>query len=139
MFNLDSDNRLEAWKEFRENLELSDDPFTDTLNLWKQAPYVSDYLDPYNPETWPDAWHLVIDNRLDRLGIILGMYYTLKLTRRLMDSNFEIHKAYSREKNSQEFFLVVDNNITMKTYGDVIYEAPQIPNKIWSDPDQNKY
>jgi hypothetical protein len=112
-------DRLTQWKEFRNSLEISNTPFDDVAKFWSQAPFVSPYLNPQNPTEWPDPWHLVLDSRLDDLAIALGMLYTIKLTRRFMDSKCEIHTSMSTKE--KKYILVVDNQHVLNLqYGDVV-------------------
>ena len=108
VFNKHGTDRLTDWKEFRDSLEVSDTPFEDVAKFWSRAPFVSPYLNPQNPNEWPDPWHLVLDSRLDDLAIALGMLYTIKLTRRFMDSKCEIHTSMSTEEKHPNYFLLLD-------------------------------
>jgi hypothetical protein len=118
VFNLYGTERLTEWKKFRDSLEDSRDPFQDVLDLWTKAPFVSSFLNPKDLSTWPDPWHLVLDNRLDNLAIILGILYTLKLTRRFMDSEYEIHMSIVDDKDPL-YFLVIENRVLNYVYGSV--------------------
>jgi len=109
MFDSFGNERLIKWKDFRQQLETSQTPFMDVARFWSKAPFVNPFIDPSNFTQWPDPWHLILDDRFDDLAIVLGMLYTIKLTQRFMDSNFEIHTSITGEKRSQKFFLVVDN------------------------------
>jgi hypothetical protein len=112
-------DRLTQWKEFRNSLEISNTPFDDVAKFWSQAPFVSPYLNPQTPTEWPDPWHLVLDSRLDDLAIALGMLYTIKLTRRFMDSKCEIHTSVSDKE--KKYILVVDSQYVLNLqYGDVV-------------------
>ena len=113
MFNLYGNERLIEWKRFRDSLELCSDPLTRVAELWATAPFVNPYIDPNNPNEWPDPWHLVLDSRLDELAISLGMLYTVKLTQRFMDSNCEIHKSMLPNNLEPSFYLVVDQQHVM--------------------------
>ena len=113
VFNVHGAERLAEWKQFRDSLEVSDTPFDDVAEFWSHAPYVSRYLNPQNPTEWPDPWHLILDNRLDDLAIALGMLYTIKLTRRFMDTRCEIHTSMLPEDNSPRYILVVDNSYVL--------------------------
>lgn len=119
MFDLHGTERLTEWKKFRDSLEDSQDPFQDVLDLWTRAPFVSPFLNPRDPSTWPDPWHLVLDNRLDNLAIVLGILYTLKLTRRFMDSEYEIHMSIVDDKDPL-YFLVIENRVLNYVYGSVV-------------------
>ena len=121
MFDLYGNERLAAWKQFRNNLESSQTPFLDVAELWSRAPFVSPYLDPNNSAEWPDPWHLVLDLRLDDLAIALGMLYTIKLTQRFIDTPCEIHMSMSLKNKETNYFLVVDNKYVLnKEYKNVV-------------------
>jgi len=121
VFNLYGNDRLTAWKQFRESLEVSNTPLKDVANFWSHAPFVSPYLNPKNPTEWPDPWHLVLDSHLDDLAIALGMLYTIKLTRRFMDTKCEIHTSMLPNEKSPRHVLVVDNHYVLNLeYQDVV-------------------
>lgn len=136
MFNLHGNERLAAWKKFRDSLEESPNPLLDVAELWSQAPFVSPYLDPNNPANWPDPWHLVLDLHLDDLAIALGMLYTLKLTRRFIDTECEIHTSMLQNKKDPSYFLVVDKkhvlNLEYKNVVGIEKIADLETNMIWS-------
>jgi hypothetical protein len=111
MFNLYGNERLIEWKKFRDSLESSNDPLTRVAELWATAPFVNPYLDPNNPNDWPDPWHLVLDSKLDELAICLGMLYTVKLTQRFMDADCEIHMSMPSNNLEPSFYLVVNNQV----------------------------
>ena len=109
MFDRHGTDRIAAWKQFRDTLEISDHPLEDVAELWSHAPFVSAYLDPYSPQQWPDPWQLILDLRLDDLAIALGMLYTIKLTQRFIKTKCEIHMLMIPGKNETEFVLIVDD------------------------------
>jgi hypothetical protein len=109
VFDSHGTDRLTKWKEFRDSLETSATPLEDVADLWSHAPFVSPYLDPQNPTEWPDPWHLVLDSRLDELAIVLGMLYTIKLTRRFIDTHCEIHTSMLSNNKEPVYLLIVDN------------------------------
>lgn len=116
MFDLHGIERLTYWKNFREKLETSNQPFQDTLDLWKYAPFVSNYINPKKVLEWPDPWHLVLDNKYDSLATSLGILYTLKLTRRFMESPFEIHMSIN-DSRDLKYFLIIENHVLNYDYG----------------------
>lgn len=109
MFDLYGNDRLVAWKNFRDSLETSESPFEDTTIFWCHAPFVNQYLNLENPESWPDPWQLILDNKFDDLAITLAMLYTIKLTERFKNSTFEIRQV----ENSKKTFLVIDNDVVL--------------------------
>ena len=120
MFDAHGIDRLTKWKEFRNTLEVLDDPLQAVVDFWNKAPFVSPYLNPQTPKSWPDPWHLVLDEKLDNLAICLGMLYTLKLTQRFMASRFEIHMSTMEASRYSKYFLVVDNHVLNLEYGCVL-------------------
>jgi hypothetical protein len=108
VFDASSNERLAKWKQFRDTLENSNSPLEDVAEFWSHAPFVSNFLDPQNPNSWPDPWHLIIDGRFDDLAIALGMLYTLQLTQRFIGSQFEIHMSIVSQNKSPNYWLVID-------------------------------
>lgn len=110
MFNAYGLDRINEWKKFRDSLETENNPFQITIDFWKKAPFVANYLNPEDSDSWPDPWHLIIDGKFDDLAITLGILYTLKLTERFIGSNFEIHMAIEKEKEIF-YFLIMDKKV----------------------------
>ena len=139
VFDVYGNDRLVAWKEFRDSLEVSEHPLEDVAKLWSQAPFVSAYLDPQNPADWPDPWHLILDLRLDNLAIALGMLYTIKLTQRFIDTKCEIHMSML-SNNEPTYLLIVDekhvlnfeyrNVVDIEDLKDIKTSLIQSPTKI---------
>lgn len=133
MFDRYDNDRLTAWREFRDSLEESQTPFQDVADFWGRAPFVNTYLDPQNPKAWPDPWHLVLDNKYDDLAITLGMLYTIKLTQRFIDTEFEIHMTTLAEDRSIKFLLIVDRQYVLNLeYRSVVAveNLPEVNTKI---------
>lgn len=137
VFDLYGNERLTEWRNFRNKIETSLTPLEDSIQFWRKAPFVSPYLDPFSPDTWPDPWHLVIDGKFDDLAICLGIMYTLKLTQRFMNENFEIHMAVDLKK---DFYLVVGKDRVLNYNKAVIQNYDVInqirTNKIWQNVSQ---
>ena len=110
MFNKHDTDRIAEWKHFRDYLELSPTPYEDVANLWGRAPFVENYLDHTLPDTWPDPWHILVDDRLDNLAICLGMLYTFKLTERFKDTPCEIFRLDDPRDSQTVNVLLVDDN-----------------------------
>lgn len=117
MFDLRGNERLLYWKQFRDSLEISPDPLTDCVNWWVKAPFVSPFLDPLNPKTWPDPWHLVLDDRYDDLAIVLGMYYTLELTDRFKEENMQIYMRL--DEKEKRYFILIGEKLMNLYHGQV--------------------
>jgi hypothetical protein len=135
VFDLNETNKLQQWKNFRNSLELSSTAFEDVAQFWSRAPFVSNYLDPFDSKSWPDPWQLIINNKFDDLGIVLGMCYTLQLTERFKDNKFEIHMSMSQLKKDWRYMLLIDDNTVLNwNYGSVtnFNEIDANLTKIWS-------
>jgi hypothetical protein len=105
--------RLAEWKKFRDYLEVCEQPYHTLIEYWIKAPTVSEYLDPHDIASWPDPWKLILDLKLDNLAIVLGMLYTLKLTKRFMDSKFEIHMTIPKNRTEADYFLSIADHCTL--------------------------
>lgn len=105
MKNSTYEARLAEWSSFRQSLEISNDPIQDVIDYYKQVPVVSIHTDPYDMSSWPDPWELVYENEYCEYCILLGMCYTLQLTDRFSESNFEIHITLD-EINSEHYYLL---------------------------------
>tara|TARA_B100001248_G_scaffold88674_1_gene65181 strand:- start:326 stop:748 length:423 start_codon:yes stop_codon:yes gene_type:complete len=112
MFENDYESRLREWSEFRSTLENSDNPFVDTLKLYKNAPRIfKSSVDPWDQNTWLGPWQLVEKNLYTEMCITLGICYSLQLTERFSSSNFEIHNAVDQKNKHTFYLLVVDKNV----------------------------
>ena len=121
MFNLYGCERLIEWKKFRDSLETSITPLHDVAVFWSRAPFVNPFLDPQDSSKWPDPWHLILDDRFDDLAISLGMLYTLKLTRRFMNTKCEIHNGVFLKNQEVKYPLIVDDFYVLNLeYKDVV-------------------
>ena len=121
MFDLHSTEKLVEWKRIRDQIEKSNTPLQDVVDLWSKAPFVSNYLNPFNAKEWPDPWHLILDGKFDDLAICLGMLYTLQLTQRFMSNNYEIHMSITPETKDPAFYLCVDRLFVLNySYKEVV-------------------
>lgn len=121
-------DRLAEWKKFRDRIEVSETPLEDVAEFWSQAPFVSNYLDPQNPTSWPDPWHLVLDAKLDDLAIALGMLYTIKLTSRFMETRCEIHTSLPEKEKNPRYVLLVENKHVLNWDWSKVVEVNRLEN-----------
>jgi len=136
VFNLPNIEKIQYWKKFRESLEASSNPYQDVIGLWRKAPFVNDYLDPFNSLSWPDPWKLIVDGKFDNIGIALGILYTLQLTDRFNDDNFELYiDAKDLEQGSdRQIFVMINNNIILDYKQSLVVDLKEINLnliKIW--------
>jgi hypothetical protein len=77
-WNLRVNDRLTQWKDFRH--QIGQLPFETALSecnkLWSSVPYVGYYLDPSNPQSWPDPWTMLAENYWCDVAKALGIVYT---------------------------------------------------------------
>jgi hypothetical protein len=126
VFNCYGNERLTSWKQFRDTLEVSTSPFEDVVELWSHAPFVSAFINPHTPESWPDPWHLIIDGKFDDLAIVLGMLYTLKLTKRFRNAEFVIHMDESENK-TPSYWLVINGKYVLNYYFKEVITVENLP------------
>jgi hypothetical protein len=134
VFDLFDTEKLKSWREFRLSLETSATPFQDVALLWSKAPFVNRYLNPHNPNSWPDPWKLIMDGKFDDLAICLGMCYTLQLTERFTSDKFEIHMSILPE--GDQYMLVVNDREVLNLEPRTVLSTTDLPEnsiKIWSN------
>jgi len=130
MFNKNYEDRLAAWRDFRDELEEAEDPFRKVIDFYKAAPYVSMHTDAWTQEMWPNPWELLNENQYDDFCRVLGMCYSLQLTERFKGSKFEIHISTNRENSELHYLLYVDD--TVINWNNNYVHKSQMPQQIVS-------
>jgi len=111
MFNLRYEDRLSEWRDFRDRLEVAEDPFTDLIEFYRNAPIVSIHTDPYDPTVWPSPWELINENQYDEFCVLLGMAYSLQLCDRFTGTTFEIHIGIDSKKSITYYLLKIGDQL----------------------------
>jgi len=111
MFNQKYEDRLQSWSAFRQSLEDSNDPLQDVVAKYGQAPTVSIHTDPYNKNIWPTPWQLIQENQYCEFCIVLGQCYSLQLTERFKEVDFEIHISIDKEKAIDFYLLHIQDRV----------------------------
>lgn len=111
MFEKQYEDRLAVWRDFRETLEVHDDPLQAVMDFYDRAPRVSIQTDPWDQNTWPTPWELVNENQYCDFARVLGMCYSLQLTDRFKGSRFEIHIGIETTSSSLMYLLFVDEHV----------------------------
>src|SRR6056300_236343 len=101
--------RLQILKNLRQQLETCNNPYETTIEFFNQIPTSSIGVDPYDQSTWPDPWLLIEENVYCRFLKTLGICYTLQLTERFSNHNFEIHIGIDTEINDLVYKIIIDN------------------------------
>jgi hypothetical protein len=111
MFDKTYEDRLRAWHDFRKTLETSNDPIQSVIDKYQEPPRVSLYTDPWTPSTWPSPWELIEENQYCEFCNLLGICYSLQLTDKFSQVNFEIHIGIDDKNSSTHYLLYVDDFI----------------------------
>lgn len=119
MFDKTYEVRLQSWSDFRSTLETTDDALQTAIDQYATAPIVSIQTDPWEQDTWPTPWELVLENQYCDFCRLLGICYSLQLTDRFSTSTFEIHIAVDKEKEKTYYLLFVDEYVA--GYDEVSY------------------
>jgi hypothetical protein len=103
--------RLANWYQFRQQLETSSTPLDDVLNYFKNVPRVKIYTDPYDQNTWPTAWQLIDENEYCQFNLILGICYTLQLTKAYQNYTPLIKIALDKINKTVYYMLFIDDKV----------------------------
>lgn len=130
-WNLRSSDRLTEWRDFRR--EISDksleQALTDVCALWSTAPYVTYYLAPDDPLSWPDPWTLLAENYYCDLAKSLGMLYTLYFTgHKTANMSLRIYYDY-KDKNRYNVLWVEQGKYILNYWPYEIVNTEQIEEK----------
>jgi hypothetical protein len=81
-WTIGSSGRLKLWRELREEIKSlsSDIAINTTYQWWNSSPTIRRTFDPWKIETWPNPWNLLYQTDQCANSVILGVYYTLKLS-----------------------------------------------------------
>ena len=106
MFKLKPSDRLDRWKSFRFSLnEFSIGKAVELTNeLWAACPFTPFYLDPAEPNTWPDPWTLLEENYYCDLAKVLAIIYTLHLCNHGQTLNPEL-RIYINTKTRHTYHI----------------------------------
>ena len=130
MFNKRYEDRLLEWQSFRnQTLSNSSDVLADVIEFYQKAPTVNIHTDPYNQDTWPTPWELLLENKYCKFCKILGMCYTLQLTESFKGENYKIHIAKDWENHETFYLLSIDDDIIM--FNDNYIHVSDLPKNIF--------
>lgn len=127
-WNLRVNDRLAEWKDFRHSL--SDLPLPKAVvelnQMWSTAPFVTYYLDPSNPQTWPNPWTLLAENYYCDVAKSLGILYTIYFTsHKTVDMEFRTYYDY-KEKNRYNVAWIDGGKYILNYYPFEIVNTKQI-------------
>ncbi len=116
-WNLRTNDRLSQWKDFRHKLgDLPLEKAVIELNqMWSTAPFVTYYLDPSDPDNWPDPWTLLAENYWCDVAKALGIVYTIYFTSH-KHVPLEIRVYYDYNDKSRYTVAWIDNGKYILNY-----------------------
>ena len=123
--------RLVNWTKFREQLEVSLNPFQDVVDYYNKLPRSKLSIDPWDMDTWPTPWELLAQNSICDLTNSLGVCYTLQLTNRFSRSEFEIHIVRDYDNEEICYPVCIENNILCYKYNEVV-QKNELPTQFVS-------
>lgn len=129
MFSKSPEERLTIWKNFRDSIEISNDPLLDVIEFWRNAPYVpyNNKVDPYHQNSWPTPWEIVIHNKYDDFTKALMMAWTLKYTEKFGKSSIQVRSLVDNNRNSQYNIVSIDDKWILNYNEDVPVAVENIP------------
>ena len=130
MFTKNFEEQLIAWRNLRDSLEQSAEPFQQVMQFYKQAPLRKISCDPWDQGNWASPWELLEENEYCEFGIVLGMCYSLQLTDRFSETDFEIHICTNNETSETCYLLFVDNTII--NYKNSVVSREELPDALFS-------
>lgn len=131
MFTGTYESRLQQWFDFRKTLEASKNPLLDVVTQYKQVSTSSMLGDPFNKNSWPSPWQLILDNQYCALYTVLGECYSLQLTDRFKRSSFEIHTGVDRQDGRTCHLLIIDK-LTVLGWNETYVDITELPETYYS-------
>lgn len=106
MFQLPTEARLRAWRDFRASLDDMplDLALQSLVKFWGRAPFVPYKLDSNDSQSWPNPWQLIEENSYCDLAKCLGIVYTILLTKHRQNIDIEI-RVYKDPASQYEYNL----------------------------------
>ena len=131
MHELKFEDKVRVWKELREDLESSYEPFRVLNDFIKRLPRSSRKQNPWDPQSVTLPWHLIENKSFTEYEIALLCAYTLQLTDRFSDAKVEIHISKDIEKDVNMYLVYLDGSIVLG-YNEEVSSSNSIPQSIVS-------
>ena len=132
MFNLPAEDRLSSWAEHRAHLEKSNDPLTEVIEFWKEAPFIpyNQKVDQYNQRSWPTPWEIIVDNKYDDFTKALMMACSIKFTQRFSKSSIQIRTLVDNSKSTCYNVVCVDGTWVINYNDNTVVSIDNIPDNF---------
>ena len=129
MFSLSPDERISHWRQFRESLEISNDPLLDVAEYWDHAPFIpyNRNVDPFNQRSWPTPWEIILHNKYDEFTKAVMMGWTLKYTNRYAKSDIHIQTMVDNAQNLVYNVVCIDDKWVLNFKDNTPVEAVKVP------------
>jgi hypothetical protein len=129
MFDLEVDDRLSVWANFRESINTSSDPLQDVVNFWESIPFTAHNhnIDPYYQASWPTPWEIIVENRYDDFTKAVMIGYTLLFTDRFKDSDIQIKTLVDNDGKRLYNVVYVDDEWVLNYDDSRVMLASNIP------------
>ena len=129
MFFNTFEDRIQLWRNFRQELEVHPDPLIAVIEFWNRAPIGARICDPYDRDSWPDPWELIQENNYCEFGKILAMYYTLALTDRFQNEKFQLCICLDRSRQHL-YYMLYSGDIVIGYHYDQIIDKKNLPTTL---------
>lgn len=106
-----SEQRLNNWYAFRQQLEASTTPLDDVVEYFSKQPRIKYYTDPYDNTTWPTPWELIDENEYCQFNILLAICFTLQLTTHYKSSSPLIKISIDNINKTVYYLLFIDDKV----------------------------
>jgi len=131
MNELKFEDKVKVWKDLRDELESSAQPFELLSKFVKDLPRSSRKTNAWDPNSVAEPWHLIENSSFTEYEIALLYAYTLQLTDRFSKAKVEIHISKDINKDVNMYLVYLDGSIVLG-YNNEVFTSNLIPEGIVS-------
>ena len=131
MYELKFEDKVKVWKDLRDELESSAQPFELLSKFVKDLPRSSRKTNAWDPNSVAEPWHLIENSSFTEYEIELLYAYTLQLTDRFSKAKVEIHISKDINKDVNMYLVYLDGSIVLG-YNNEVFTSNLIPEGIVS-------
>jgi hypothetical protein len=131
MYELKFEDKVKVWKDLRDELESSAQPFELLSKFVKDLPRSSRKTNAWDPNSVAEPWHLIENSSFTEYEIALLYAYTLQLTDRFSKAKVEIHISKDINKDVNMYLVYLDGSIVLG-YNEEVSSSNSIPQSIVS-------
>lgn len=129
MFDLDTTDRILAWRKFRTKLDdlTLEEALRKTAKFWLSAPLVSQYMCPHDRNTWLNPWELLEYNKYCDFSRALGIFYTLCFTSHAKYCTINLSVLRNKSTSEDYNLVVVDGKYALNYNVDNYVNTETVP------------